>query len=131
MAQRPRPDWHPADVMAALRKTPERWSLRGLSLAHGYSANAVGEALRRPWPAVERIVADALGMEPWDIWPSRYTANHQAKRGRIHPQRGAPREERYDSPEAGSRSKCIREDATGKGDDRGPAYAARERGELT
>lgn len=78
----PKTDWHPADVMAALRKTPERWTLRGLSLASGYSPNAVHEALNRPWPAVERIIADALGLEPWDIWPSRYDGDHHPKRGR-------------------------------------------------
>lgn len=75
-------DWHPADVMAALRKTPERWTLRGLSLASGYSANAVHETLSRSWPAVERIIADALGLEPWDIWPSRYDRQHQPLRGK-------------------------------------------------
>jgi Ner family transcriptional regulator len=69
--------------MAALRKTPERWTLRRLSIASGYSANAVGIALRhRPWPAVERIIADALGMQPWDIWPSRYNPNHKPLHGR-------------------------------------------------
>lgn len=74
-------DWHRADVMAALRKTPEKWTLRGLALAHGYSRSAVSEALNRPWPAVERIIADALGLEPWDIWPSRYNADGTPKRG--------------------------------------------------
>ena len=82
-----RRDWHPADIMAALRKTPREpgskrgWTLRALSHHHGYSANAVSEALRRPWPAVERLIADTLGMEPWDIWPSRYDRSHQPKRG--------------------------------------------------
>lgn len=76
-------DWHRADVMAALRKTEEKWSLRRLSLAHGYAENAVSEALNRPWPAVERVVANALGLDPWEIWPSRYTTDHQPKRGRL------------------------------------------------
>lgn len=74
-------DWHRADVMAALRKTPEKWSLRGLALAHGYSRSAVSEALNRPWPAVERVIADALGLDPWDLWPSRYHADRSPKRG--------------------------------------------------
>jgi Ner family transcriptional regulator len=82
MADRSRRDWHPADVVAALRKTPERWTLRRLSFAHQYSANAASEALRKPWPAVERIIADALGCEPWDLWPSRYDRANQPKRGR-------------------------------------------------
>ena len=75
-------DWHPADVMAALRKTPERWTLRALSLASGYSEGAVGRAIRdTAWPAVERVIADALGLEPWDIWPSRYHADGTPKKG--------------------------------------------------
>ena len=75
-------DWHPADVMAELRKTPQRWSLRRLSLFHGYSESAVGIAIRhKPWPAVERIIADALGVDPWEIWPSRYTSDHKPRRG--------------------------------------------------
>ncbi|HEY0155488.1 MAG TPA: helix-turn-helix domain-containing protein [Longimicrobium sp.] len=67
-----RDDWHPADVIAALRKTPEQWTLRGLSLANNYSANAANIALRKPWPAVEEFIAHALGMHPQDLWPSRY-----------------------------------------------------------
>lgn len=67
-------DWHPADIMAALRKADPSWTLSALSRAHGYSRNAVGEALRRPWPAVEAIIADALGVTPREIWPTRYDA---------------------------------------------------------
>ena len=31
-----------------------------------------GKALKQAWPAVERILADALGLQPQAIWPSRY-----------------------------------------------------------
>lgn len=62
--------------------SPEGWTLRSLGVAHGYSINAVSEACNRAWPAVEKIVADALGMEPQDIWPSRYDEAGQPKRGR-------------------------------------------------
>lgn len=83
MVQQRKPhDWHPADVMAALRKTEEGWTLRGLSLASGYSANAVGVALRRSWPAVELIIANALDVHPRQIWPSRYTADGLPRRGK-------------------------------------------------
>jgi Ner family transcriptional regulator len=63
-------DWHPADVLAALKKRGH--SLAGLSVANGYHPTAVGKALKQPWPAVERILASALGMAPQEIWPSRY-----------------------------------------------------------
>lgn len=65
-------DWDPADIVAELRKAG--WSLRQLSFAHGYRTNALKHALRRPYPRAERIIAEALGMGPETIWPSRYGA---------------------------------------------------------
>ncbi len=63
-------DWHPADVLAALKK--RGLSLAGLSAAHGYHATAAGKALKRPWPALEVVIATAIGIPPCEIWPSRY-----------------------------------------------------------
>lgn len=63
-------DWHPADVLAALKKRGK--TLAGLSVQHGYHPTAAGKALKRPWPAMEAIIAGALSMPPADIWPSRY-----------------------------------------------------------
>jgi Ner family transcriptional regulator len=54
------PDWHPADVLAALKK--RGISLSGLSAAHGYHATAAGKALKRSWPALEALIAEALGV---------------------------------------------------------------------
>ena len=68
-----RSDWHPADILAALVKRGHR--LSSLSVRNGYHPTAVGKALRAPWPRAERIIADALGVEPNMIWPSRYTRN--------------------------------------------------------
>ncbi len=68
-------DWHPADVLAALKKRGQ--SLAGLSVAHGYHPTAAGKALKRPWPAVEAIIAKALDLPPAQIWPSRYDASGQ------------------------------------------------------
>ena len=87
IAHEARRDWHHADVMAALRKTPQKWSFRRLSLASGYNdQNAVGKTARGQWwPAVERIIADALSLEPWDIWPSRYNRDGTPKRRTAHP----------------------------------------------
>lgn len=75
-------DWHPADVMAALRKSDAAWTLRRLSIASGYSANAAGEALRRPWFAMEQIIAAALNRSAADIWPSRYNPDGSPKYSR-------------------------------------------------
>jgi Ner family transcriptional regulator len=63
-------DWHPADVLAALKKRGH--SLARLSLANGYHPRAAGKALKQPWPAMEQIVAAALDLTPQTIWPSRY-----------------------------------------------------------
>jgi Ner family transcriptional regulator len=68
-------DWHPADVLAALKKRGQ--SLAGLSVAHGYHPTAAGKALKRPWPAMEAIIAAALDLAPVAIWPSRYDADGQ------------------------------------------------------
>ena len=64
------PDWHPADILAALKKRGK--SLAGLSVANGYHPTAAGKALKRRWPALEAIIAEALGLQPAQIWPSRY-----------------------------------------------------------
>jgi Ner family transcriptional regulator len=63
-------DWHPADVLAALKKRGH--SLSGLSVAHGYHVTAAGKALKRSWPALETVIAAAIGIPPQEIWPSRY-----------------------------------------------------------
>jgi Ner family transcriptional regulator len=69
-------DWHPADVLAALKKRGK--TLSGLSRAHGYHATAAGKALKRPWPALEALIAAELGLQPENIWPSRYGSPHQS-----------------------------------------------------
>lgn len=66
-------DWHPADVLAALKKRGR--TLAGLSVANGYHPTAAGKALKRRWPALEAIIADALELSPVQIWPSRYDAD--------------------------------------------------------
>ncbi|EQC1545598.1 MULTISPECIES: helix-turn-helix domain-containing protein [Klebsiella] len=71
-AKKSQSDWHRADIVAALHK--QGWSLRRLSLANGYkSAGALKNALDRPWPKGERIIAAAIGLPPETIWPTRYS----------------------------------------------------------
>jgi len=77
-------DWDRADIAAALKK--RGCSQAGLSIANGYDRTAVGKALQRPWPAVERIIANALGMAPELVWPSRYgDAERPVKQWRKRP----------------------------------------------
>ena len=47
-------------------------SLAGLSVTHGYHPTAAGKALKQPWPAIEQLLAAAIGVTPQEIWPSRY-----------------------------------------------------------
>jgi len=61
-------DWHPADVKSALEK--RGFSLRQLAKKWGYAH--IQKALRQPWLAAEAVIAQAIGVPPETIWPSRY-----------------------------------------------------------
>ncbi|MFA0199062.1 transcriptional regulator [Vibrio atlanticus] len=63
-------DWHRADIVAALKK--RGLSVRQLSREAGLGENTLANALRSPWPKGERIIAEAIGMTPDQLWPSRY-----------------------------------------------------------
>lgn len=73
-------DWHRADIKAALEK--KGWSLRQLGITHGYHPDVFKNALARPYPEVERLIAKALGLEPQTLWPTRYHADGTPKSGR-------------------------------------------------
>ncbi|EBP0117632.1 transcriptional regulator [Salmonella enterica subsp. salamae] len=63
-------DWHPADIIAGLRKRGT--SLAALSRQAGLASSTLANALNRRWPKGERLIAEALGVAPEQIWPSRY-----------------------------------------------------------
>ncbi|WP_338628512.1 helix-turn-helix transcriptional regulator [Yersinia intermedia] len=63
-------DWHKQDILAAIRK--EKCSLAALSRESGLSPSTLANALTRPWPKGEVIIADAIGVSPREIWPSRF-----------------------------------------------------------
>ncbi|NPE53788.1 transcriptional regulator [Dickeya dadantii] len=63
-------DWHSADIIAALRK--KGTSLSAVSREAGLSSSTLANALYRPWPKGELLIASALGVKPEEIWPSRY-----------------------------------------------------------
>jgi Ner family transcriptional regulator len=72
-----RTDWDREDIIAALHK-------RGLSLIDlarraGYTRNTVRDALDRPYLRCEAIIAEALGVSPETIWPSRYVRRANRK----------------------------------------------------
>ncbi|EFB7642812.1 transcriptional regulator [Escherichia coli] len=63
-------DWHPADIIAGLRKRGT--SLAAVSRKAGLSSSTLANALSRPWARGEKLIADALETSPEIIWPSRY-----------------------------------------------------------
>ncbi|VEA61774.1 DNA-binding transcriptional regulator Nlp [Serratia plymuthica] len=63
-------DWHPADIIAALRK--KGTTLAAVSRKAGLSSSTLANALSRPWPKGEWLIAEALDIHPAEIWPSRY-----------------------------------------------------------
>ncbi|WP_456308958.1 helix-turn-helix domain-containing protein [Serratia proteamaculans] len=63
-------DMHPADIVAAIKK--RQTSLAELSRKEGLCSGTLANALKRPWPKGEFIIAAALGIHPSEIWPSRY-----------------------------------------------------------
>lgn len=65
-------DWPAARVRAEL--VSRDISLRSISRAANLNDAAASTALRRPFPRAEAAIAKALGMEPFQIWPSRYPA---------------------------------------------------------
>ncbi|ENZ8051250.1 TPA: helix-turn-helix domain-containing protein [Klebsiella pneumoniae] len=64
------PDWHSADIIAALKKRGT--SLSAVSRKSGLASSTLANALNRRWPKGERLIAEALGIAPEQIWPSRY-----------------------------------------------------------
>jgi len=62
--------WHKADIIAGLRK--KGTSLAALSRSAGLSSSTLANALIRPWPKGEFLIAEALGVHPSEIWPERY-----------------------------------------------------------
>ena len=63
-------DWHPADIIAVLKK--KGTTLSALSRQLGYAPSILANALVRPWTKGELIIANALGVEAKRIWPSLY-----------------------------------------------------------
>ncbi|MEH0833679.1 helix-turn-helix transcriptional regulator [Pectobacterium cacticida] len=63
-------DWHRADIVAALHK--RGLTLSQLSREQGLAARTLNNAFERHYPRAEELIAQALGMRPEELWPSRY-----------------------------------------------------------
>lgn len=88
-------DWHPADIIAALRK--KGTTLASVSRSAGLSSSTLANAISRPWPKGEWLIADALNIHAAEIWPSRYydpqTGNLLDRKKLIRPDKPEPEQD--------------------------------------
>lgn len=71
-------DWHPADIIAALRKAG--YTLSKLAFEHNLKdSSGLSKALVMSFPKGEQRIAAALGVHPMTIWPTRYEADGSRK----------------------------------------------------
>lgn len=72
MAQKPK-SWHPEKIKAELRI--RFGSLRAFAQAIEVAPSNVSEAIKSPRSStpIELKIADALGVSPYEIWPTRWT----------------------------------------------------------
>lgn len=73
-----REDWHPADIVAALKK--KGYTLSKLAFEHNLKdSSGLSVAMVRSFPKGEQRIAAALGVEPKVIWPTRYNDDGSRK----------------------------------------------------
>lgn len=71
-------DWDPIDIKHALYK--KGITLTSIAKAHGMtSQSTLSSTFVRSYPANEKRIADAIGVHPKVIWPSRYNADGSRK----------------------------------------------------
>jgi len=63
-------DWHRADVKAELEK--KGLTLKRLALSNNLAEGTLSNVFRVNYPKAQRIIAEAIGVSPETIWPSRY-----------------------------------------------------------
>ncbi|WP_419144767.1 helix-turn-helix domain-containing protein [Klebsiella pneumoniae] len=57
--------------------------MAGLSREHGLSSSTLQNALNKEWPRGELIIANAIGVSPQEIWPSRYFEKDGSPKNRV------------------------------------------------
>lgn len=72
-------DWHSAKIVSELKIKTDK-SLRQLSVDNGMAETTLSQALQRPYPNAEKIIAQAIGVDPQEIWPSRYNSDGSSSR---------------------------------------------------
>ena len=86
----------PADIKAEIEKRNQ--SLTSLARKHGYSQSAFSLAIRKPYPRVEKIIAQFLGISLHRLFPDRWHSDgtrmikpgpRRSKRDYLHDNREA------------------------------------------
>ena len=57
-------------------------TIASLAKAHRITSSTLRTAFYRPFPKAERIIANALNLQPQEVWPSRY--NKDGKPNRVN-----------------------------------------------
>ncbi|MEN0616584.1 helix-turn-helix transcriptional regulator [Klebsiella indica] len=70
-------DWHPADIIAALHKCGT--SMAVVSREAELASSTLANALSRPWPKGEWLIATSLNVYPATIWPTRYHCQEDSR----------------------------------------------------
>lgn len=88
-------NWHPADVIATVRKTGS--TMQEIAFAAGFARSATSHCLRWPVPHANHAIAKHLGLSVHDIWPEWFDADGELKprdRKRITTNGAAQRQKR-------------------------------------
>lgn len=71
-------DWDSTDIKYALHK--KGITLAGIAEAYGMtSSSSLSSTFARSYPLNEKRIADAIGVHPMVIWPSRYNKDGSIK----------------------------------------------------
>lgn len=63
-------DWSKSKILFELRE--KGTTLTALSRAEGLASRTLNNAFYRSYPKAEKIISNAIGVQPSEIWPSRY-----------------------------------------------------------
>ncbi len=64
---------HPADIVAAVRKSGT--NLSRLALANGFGESTLRAALKKPHARAQRLIADTIGRSVHELWPQWFDAS--------------------------------------------------------
>jgi len=70
-------DWSPNYIKYRLAEAG--MSLSRLSRINRYAATSAAQVFHMPWPAMQKLIAEAIGVTPQTIWPSRYNEDGTPK----------------------------------------------------